>query len=144
MTKVSNDDTPRNGERIQTSKSNRPEEPQLVEDGGVDSIPVIYERVQHSAREWLSSPIQTLRNQSESLNRIEVLLYCLFGSSVLGLIAGLTATISPAVLTSFGIGVFFLTLLALAVILLRQSSSEQDPSSASWAKENRPPIRRRR
>lgn len=135
-----------NGDQTGSTRSNRTDrdgQSRVVEDGGVDQTTVPYRRVQQSVRDLLQSFTQNRREEIDSLDRFQLLLGCLFGIGVLGTLAGLANVVSPAVLAPLGAGLLFLTYLLLAVILLRQLTTDQEPPSRSWSDQNRDPVKRR-
>lgn len=138
MTDAPNDD------RTRSTQSNRTEgEARIVEDGGIEQATTRDEQAQRSAHDWLQSFKQNRREQFGSLDRLQLLLACLFAIGVLGTVAGMTTAVPSAVLAPLGVGLLFLTYLLLAVILLRQLTADREPSSHSWSEQNRDPIKRR-
>lgn len=132
-----------NGDQTRSNRSDRDGQSRVVEDGGVDQPTVPYERVHQSVRDWIRSSLQNRREQIDSLDRVQLLLGCLFGIGTLGTVAGLTNVVSTTVLAPLGVGLLFLTYLLLAVILLRQLASDRETSADSWSKQDRDPVKRR-
>ena len=96
-----------------------------------------------SGYDWLQSHNRTLHERIRHRDPFEVLLGCLFAVGVLGVGTGLTNVVPPAVLIPVGIGLLFVTYLLLAVLLLRALAEESDPPAYSWARQQRPPVKRR-
>lgn len=140
MTKTgSNGDDERMHRRDRTEVEDHP---RVVEDGGVERTATPSSTLQQSAGEQSESSGVSLREWTKQPDRPQAVIGVVLGISVLGTTAGLTGAVPPAVLMAVGTPLLFLTLLLLAVVLLRQATSRDSPSS-SWANEGRPPIKRR-
>jgi hypothetical protein len=127
--------TPR--ERTDTEDPSR-----VAEDGTVERTHAPSEEVHRSGTEWHRRG-ESFREWTERPDRLQLLLGALFGTSVLGATAGVVGIVPPATLASAGVPVLFLTVLVLAVVLLREAATDEDSPSDSWAREGRPPVKRR-
>lgn len=84
------------------------------------------------------------RERAERSDSFGLLVGCLFALGVLGIGAGLAGFVPPAVLGSLGLGLVFVAYLLLAVVLLRAPTEDDESSTYSWARRQRPPVKRRR
>lgn len=136
MTETGNDSgTPREGPASESR-------PRMVEDGGVERTRRPADAVQGTPSEPYRRG-QSFREWTRQPDLLQLSFGVLFATSILGATAGLTGSVSPAVLTAVGTSMFFFTALLFVVVLLQQAASEPGSPSDSWAQEDRAPIERR-